>query len=879
MKKKLLRHLLPALVAFVFLAATAQTQTCEFTLNMHDDFGDGWNGGLLTVVNSGNTYQFSLVNNVGNGEDSTVTFSVTAGLPIVLNWAPGQFNGEVSFSLFNNDRDLLFQATGPNAGLLYLSTAVCVDCVKPRNLVVENVWDNRARISWEPAYGNKPPVGWSVVYGPTGFVPGPSAGDTLYTATPKANITGLQPKTKYDFYVQQDCGNGLVGKLAGPLSFETYRTNDVGISAVQSPQNSCDLDTETLTVLMRNHGAAPQSLVRFNYSVNGTPSGVQQPQDGFFTGILGKDSTAVLTFQKKYDFSAPGEYTITAWTELADDEDRTNDTIVFRVVNRLVAPYSQNFETWTGGWYAEKDTALAENPSWQFGTPAGIAIPAAASGKNAWVTNLTGLYNADEIAYLNSPCFDFSDLNDDPAIQFSLIYDTESEYDGAWLEMSLNDGATWAKVGMLNEPINWYNEDNSINDFGHVWGGTSGSWATTRHLLDGAAGMTNVRLRFVFRSDEFVQEEGIGIDDIRVDVPVDKDLSALAVSTLADGLDCGLPADIVTVQVANLGKEPVSVFGVAYSLNAAAPVVENVGPVSLAPNEIYPYTFSQTFDSRDGKFDLRCWAILSGDQKNSNDTAAVLVVDHLPDPLPLREDFENGLPAGWVATGSVTDGHANVSNVLAFNLYNFNTSSSVTLPRVGFVGPNDSLSFDYRITDYEDEGTVATVLNNGTRFEVSVSTNCGSSFQPVYTINENNHVPSLGLQNIRIPLAAYAGKAVQIRIKGTWGAGDFFFDLDNVNLPQQGSSPTHEAVEGLVSLIIQPNPTTGQAILWAYFEQAVDAQVQMFNLAGRVVWQSNILHTDRLAEPLYLGDLPDGMYLVRLVANGQAAVQKLVLAK
>ncbi|MFN0013319.1 MAG: fibronectin type III domain-containing protein [Saprospiraceae bacterium] len=879
MKKTLLRPFPLLLVAFLFWVATSQAQTCEFTLNMRDDFGDGWNGGILTIVNNGNTYQFSLVDNIGDGKDSTITFPVTANLPVVLNWAPGQFNNEVSFSLFDNDNDLLFQAASPNAGLLYLATAVCVDCVKPRSLKVENVWDTRARVLWEPAYGNKPPIGWSVIYGPSGFSPVPGAGDTLYSSVPKVNITGLLPKNKYDFYVQQDCGNGLVGRLAGPVSFETYRTNDVGISAVLGPLNSCDLATETITVRLLNHGAAPQSLVRFNYSVNGIPSGVQQPQDGFFTGILGKDSAAVLYFQKKHDFSAPGEYTIKAWTELADDEDRANDTIVFRVLNHLVAPYNQNFETWTGGWYAETDTALVENPSWQFGMPSGTIISAAASGKNAWVTNLGGLYNANEIAYLNSPCFDFSELNDDPAIQFSLIYDTEPDYDGAWLEMSLNDGATWAKVGMLGEPLNWYNEDNIINDLGHVWGGSSGGWVTARHLLDGAAGVANVRLRFAFRSDELVQEEGIGIDNIRVDIPVAKDLAAVAVSTLADGQDCGLPADVVTVQIANLGTEPVTVFGVAYSLNAAAPVVESTGPVSLAPNAIYPYTFNQSFDSRDGKFDLRCWAILPADQQINNDTATVFVVDHLPGPLPLLEDFENGLPTGWVATGSVTNTHANISNVLAFNLYNFNPSSSVTLPRVGFVGPNDSLRFDYRITDYEDDGTVATVLSNGTRFEVSVSTNCGGSFQPVYTINENNHTPSLGLQKVRIPLGAYAGLAVQIRIRGTWGAGDFYFDLDNLNLPQQGSSPTRDAIAGLARLVVQPNPTTGQAILLADFEYAVDAQTQVLDLAGRVLWQSNLLHTDRLAEPLGLGDLPDGMYLVRLVANGQAVARKLVLAR
>jgi len=877
MKKNLLRLCLLLTVFFGSLLPSAYTQTCEFRLEMHDAFGDGWTGGVLTVVNAGNNYQFSLVDNIGDGMDSTVVFPVTGGLPLVLNWSPGLFNGEVSFRLYNNDGDLIFQISNPASGIVFLNpSAICVDCLKPRNLVAENVWDTRARVAWQPAYGSASPVGWWVVYGPAGFAPGD--GDTLYVGTPKANITGLQPKTRYDFYVQQDCGGGTAGKLAGPVSFETYRTNDVGISTILGPQNSCALGVEAVTVVMRNFGANPQSLVRFNYRVNGIPSNVQQPQDGFFTGILGKDSAGVVAFQTTHDFSAPGEYLIEAWTELLGDEHTANDTISVRIVNRLVAPYSQDFETWGGGWYA--DTTGSATSSWEFGTPAGVIISAAASGKNAWVTNLDGLYSPNEVSSLNSPCFDFSELTEDPVIEFSLSFDTESEYDGAWLDMSTDDGATWDRVGLLGENLNWYTEDNTFSGLGNVWGGLSDGWVTARHLLDGAAGQAAVKLRFVFEADPFVQREGVGVDDIRIYVPVENDLAALLVRTAADDKDCGLVADVVTFEVVNFGNQPATLFGVAYSLNATAPVVENVSAtVTLAPNESYSYTFSQTFDSRDGKFDLRCWTILAGEQKQANDTSAVFVVNHLPDPLPLREDFENGLPPGWTTSGLVADDHNNSSFVVAANLYNFDPSSNTTLPRVGFVGPNDSLSFDYRITDFDDDGTIPTVLSNGTRFDVRVSADCGSTFQTVYTINASNHTPSVGLQTVRIPLGNFAGKAVLISIDGTWGAGDFYFDVDNINLPPLTGSPTRDEIEGLTHLTLQPNPSSGRVLLTAAFEQAVEAQVQVLDLRGRIVRQTNTLRTDLISENFELDQLPDGLYLVRLAANGQVATRKLVLAR
>lgn len=872
MKKHLLRF---PLLLTIFVAALSGTtaQQCQFRLDMFDSFGDGWNGGVLTAANGGMTNQFSLVNNIGNGADSTVTFGVTPGVPLVLTWSPGAFNNEVSFALYNNDGELLFSITNPNSGVVFLVlSAACVDCLRPIAVVTENVWDNRARVAWTPAFGIGTPIGWRVIYGPAGF--DPADGDTLYVGIPRATITGLQPKTKYEYYVEQDCGNDESSKRSGPFAFETYRTNDVGISAVLSPQNSCDLGVESVTIALRNYGAAPQSLIPYNFSVNGVPAGVPMPQDGFFTGVLGKDSAAVVEFETLYDFSAPGEYLIAAWTEMNNDEDTENDTFFYRVVNRLVAPYAQNFEDWNGGWYV--DTAQSTAPSWQFGTPTGQIIAAAASGKNAWVTNLNGPYNPSEKSYLNSPCFDFSDLTDDPVLEFSLIYATESGYDGGWLEMSTDDGATWSKVGMLNDNINWYNQDVIFTDLGHAWSGSSNGWITARRPLNSAAGNPNVRLRFAFEADLFIQAEGMGVDDIRVYVPVANDLAALTVSTKGDGQDCGLASDLVTFRLANFGTQPATVFNLAYSLNGTAPVVENVGPVNILPNSIYTYTFNQDFDSRDGIFDIRCWTNLPAEENRSNDTSAVFTINHLPDPLPLREDFENGLPTGWTTNGGITNAHNNISSVLAVNLFAFNPSSNTTLPRVGFVGPNDSLSFDYRITDYDTDGATATVLSNGTRFDVQISTNCGTSYQTVYSINQNNHTPSTALQNIRIGLGAYAGLAVTIRFVGTWGAGDFYFDLDNINLPPLPTVPTRDGIEGLSKIALWPNPTTGITQLLIELEQSADLHVQVLDLTGRTVWQTSALRTDRLSENLDLTPLPNGLYLVRLTVDGRSVTRKVV---
>ncbi|MEO6036904.1 MAG: fibronectin type III domain-containing protein, partial [Saprospiraceae bacterium] len=484
---------------------------CQYQLDMFDSFGDGWNGGTLKITAGPNTYVFTLDNFNDDGIDSTLYFDVTAGLPLLVFWSPGAFVNEVAFKLYNNDGTLVYQSgmLTSSPAILYSTIAACPSCLKPSNVKIENVYDTRAKLRWSPAPASDV-LGWQVIYGPQGFVPGPGVGDTAYVATPKVTLTGLQKKTFYDFYVVQQCDTTDFSVKVGPFSFETYWTNDVGISAVLTPASSCDLGQEAIKIVLTNYGAAPQTLLPFRYSVNGLDGGVQQPEDGFYTGVLGKDSSTVIEFETSYDFSAPGEYLIAVYTQLVGDEEPWNDTIFYRINNRLLVPYQQNFETWDGGWYVDTSSV---SPSWAFGDPEKFDLDTAASGVNAWVTNLTGFYNGSEKSYLHSPCFDFSGLTTDPSIQFSLFYSTEQDYDGGWLEISLDGGDVWEKVGMKGEGLNWYTNTNTELDLGDVWDGASGGWIKAQHRLPGTAGMSEVRLRFAFQADNFLSYSGLGVDD------------------------------------------------------------------------------------------------------------------------------------------------------------------------------------------------------------------------------------------------------------------------------------------------------------------------------------------------------------------------------
>ncbi len=751
---------------------------CEYTLQMFDAFGDGWNGGELTVTNGSTVYNFTLDNINDDGIDSTLTFVVTNGAPLNLSWSSGVFDTEVSFIVYDYDGNIIYQDDFPGNGSLYSGFGFCPDCLKPTKVKIENVYDTRAKLRWTPV-SLTPSLGWWVIYGPKGFNLGSGVGDSVFVTLPKVQLTGLAKKTDYDFYVLELCDSTEYSGIVGPYSFQTYWSNDVGISAVLTPESGCDLGVEKVTITMQNYGANPQSLIPFRFTVNGFDAGVPQPQDGFYTGVLGKDSLTTIEFETTYDFSEPGEYVIKVFTQMTGDEDVLNDTAIYRIVNRLLAPYYQDFETWEGGWYVDTASTLA---SWEFGVPNTTNISTAASGKNAWVTNLDGNYNNGEKSYLTSPCFDFTDLTEDPVIEFAINYFTELNFDGGYLEVSTDNGQVWKKAGLIGEGLNWYNFFNTFITLGDVWAGQSGGWKTARLRLSGTAGKSSVKLRFVFASDNFVTYEGMGVDDIKIYVPLSDDLAGLNTISVGENVECGLEQDSVTFTFNNFGTQAQSFFQVGYSINGGAPVIEDI-TATVQPGANFTYTFNTTFDSRDDKFDIKCWTSLLDEQNLVNDTA-YYTVSHLPRPVPFLENFESQVfPDGWTIVGFpfITNFNNNSSFVLETNMWGGNPSFLYTLPRYGEINTSDTLTFDYKITEFGSGGAVPTTLSGGTKIEVQISTDC-DNFQTVYAINLLTHVPATTMKKIKIGLDAYAGQAITIRFKGSWTSGDFYFDLDNINL-------------------------------------------------------------------------------------------------
>ena len=95
---------------------------CQYTLDMQDLFGDGWNGGELEVfINGSSIGTFS-----ASGTGSTETIDVCDGDAIELNYTAGNWEEENVYTLLDASGNTVF-TDGPNpaTGSVYTGTTAC----------------------------------------------------------------------------------------------------------------------------------------------------------------------------------------------------------------------------------------------------------------------------------------------------------------------------------------------------------------------------------------------------------------------------------------------------------------------------------------------------------------------------------------------------------------------------------------------------------------------------------------------------------------------------------------------------------------------------------------------------------------------------------
>ena len=307
-------------------------------------------------------------------------------------------------------------------------------------------------------------------------------------------------------------------------------------------------------------------------------------------------------------------------------------------------PYSEDFESGDGGWVANNGS----NGTWALGTPAASVINSAASGVNAWTTNLTGNYNASDNSNVQSPVFDLSSLTA-PSIEFSVWWNAEFSWDGMVLQSSVDGGTSWQNVGAFGDPNNWYT-DNTINGApggqpaasAQGWTGRnstnngSGGWVVARHALTGLAGQNNVIFRFAFGSDTSVQDNGVAFDSVsifEVTCPEPTDLTIASVTSSTANITWTAGGAETTWEVA------IQTAGTGVPSGSGDPTTDNFPYVAMGLN---PSTNYEVYIRSSCGSEFSPWI---GPVNFATECTTFIA--------PYTEGFENGgtIPLCWTMSG------------------------------------------------------------------------------------------------------------------------------------------------------------------------------------------------------------------------------------
>jgi hypothetical protein len=469
---------------------------------------------------------------------------------------------------------------------------------------------------------------------------------------------------------------------------------DGGVISIVSP-NGIFAEGDLVDVILevKNFGTDILTSIPLNYSYNGNPAVLQT-----WTGSLAPNQTVQINMPQLAVNS--GVNSICATTEIIDDTNFFND-------EACSAFWGLPGLTVIDDSFDGSTIFTSAGNVWQHGTPSGAVINSAFNGNSCWVTNLNGQYPSMATEYLVSPLLNFSGVT---GAILSLAYwmDGEINFDGGYVQYTIDNGFNWTTLGVINDPngYNWYDTYVSGQP---GWSVSTNGWKPafiSLTALNNAGSM--VKLRFVFRSNATIQNEGFAVDAVKIHVPLISTDGGVVEVVSPQGQSTPGGLTQVTVKLKNFGNSPLTSIPVTYKLSTGAAPSNATWTGNLNPGDETTFTFPQSFIGPFNNYTLCAFTGISTDYYKFNDTTCVAltpgiaaidggVIDILaPDEL---------LPAGQ--TTPVTIQIRNFGSNALTNIpvqYSVNGSVQTTEIVMTTLNPGTTMNYTF-MTTYTSQGT------------------------------------------------------------------------------------------------------------------------------------------------------------------------------
>ena len=193
--------------------------TCNVTIYAEDEYGDGWNGNTITIMQGTDTVGSYSMPDQGMSSTrvyDTVTFAVQAGIPVSFGWTTGSWASEVSFSILDGSGSAVYSCTdGDDLSdvVFFTLSDPCPTCAGVQNLAVSNLTTNSATLVWTSDNNNATYTVYDM--SDTSVI---ASGLTAQTYT----ITGLSFETNYQFGVAVNCSATESSSIATVNAFTGY---------------------------------------------------------------------------------------------------------------------------------------------------------------------------------------------------------------------------------------------------------------------------------------------------------------------------------------------------------------------------------------------------------------------------------------------------------------------------------------------------------------------------------------------------------------------------------------------------------------------------------------------------------------------------------
>ncbi|MBI5218115.1 MAG: T9SS type A sorting domain-containing protein [Bacteroidia bacterium] len=310
--------------------------------------------------------------------------------------------------------------------------------------------------------------------------------------------------------------------------------------------------------MIKNFGTQTISSIPLSFKVNGSVIATET-----YSGTLAAGATANYMFTATADFSVPGIYNVTAYTQLSNETNFINDTAHINItqINPQNTPYTMGFEASedVSGWTVID--ANGDGKKWN--------VISNSSCSHSSFRTAAYPYHATNTAndlYV-TPCINF---NAGSTYKLKFWYRVKSS---SWPEKLKVYCGTSPQAGSLT---------NLVTDLGTI--SNQSYLCSSTNFTVSASGVYNMG----FYAYSAANMDSLYIDDISIYevLPVD---AAIASLTLPQPT-CELDSFPVITTIKNYGAGAISNFQVNYTVNGGSPVTENITS-SILPDSSLSYTF------------------------------------------------------------------------------------------------------------------------------------------------------------------------------------------------------------------------------------------------------------------------------------------------